>query len=63
MNDNNLRIFTDTRLATIELISLKIDPESAEEYLGDCVTEILASVEMKYKDAETSESIFYQDIE
>lgn len=60
----NLRIFTEYKIGNnrVDLVIVETDPESTE-YLGDCVTKILSSVEIKYKDADTSESKFYQDIE
>lgn len=66
LNENNLRIFTEYKIGDnrIDLAVVEIDPEVAvDNHLDDCVTKVLFSIEMKYKSAGTSESIFYQDIE
>lgn len=63
---NNLRIFTEYSVGTerIDLVIVEIDPVKAEEYhLSDCVTRVLAVVEMKHKSASTSDSIFYKDVQ
>ncbi|WP_035721768.1 hypothetical protein [Gracilibacillus boraciitolerans] len=62
----NLRIFTEYFVdgERIDLVIVQIDPFRAKEsYLGDCITEIIVAVEMKYKNSYTSDKVFLQDVD
>lgn len=66
LNEHNLRIFTEFKVANnrIDLAIVEIDPQmTLEKPLSECVTKIVASIEMKYKSAGTQDFVFYQDIE
>ena len=67
IKDNNLAIFTEYYIETnqkIDLVVVKIDVDKAKnDYLGNCVEEIIAIVEMKYKGPYVSEKHFINDVE
>ncbi|MGG0179227.1 hypothetical protein ACTFQO_25145 [Bacillus cereus group sp. MYBK29-1] len=65
LNNNNLRIFTEYSInrKKIDLAIVEIDSVAVEDYhLSDCVTRVLAAVEMKYKSASVSDDVFYGDV-
>lgn len=67
IKDNNLAIFTEYYIDTnqkIDLVVVEIDVDKAKnDYLGNCVEEIIAIVEMKYKGRNVSEKHFINDVE
>lgn len=65
LNKNNLRIFTEYLIngERIDLAIVKIDLVAVEDYhLSDCVTRVLAAIEMKYKSASVKDDVFYKDV-
>lgn len=65
LHSNNLRIFTEYYIngERIDLAIVEIDLIAVEDYhLSDCVTRVLAAVEMKYKGAAVSDDVFYGDV-
>jgi len=66
MKDNHLAIFTEYKIdtnETIDLVVVKLDIEKAKDNkLKDCVKEIIAIVEIKYKNQTASENIFINDV-
>lgn len=66
MKDNHLVIFTEYKIdtnETIDLVVVKLDIEKAKDNkLKDCVKEIIAIVEIKYKNQTASENIFINDV-
>lgn len=66
MKDNHLAIFTEFKIdtnETIDLVVVKLDMEKVNDYkLKDCVKEIVAIVEIKYKDQIVSEKEFIKDV-
>ncbi|KMP25927.1 hypothetical protein TU52_24845 [Bacillus cereus] len=65
LNKNNLRIFTEYLIngERIDLAIVKIDLVAVEDYhLSDCVTRVLAAIEMKYKGASVKDDVFYKDV-
>ncbi|WP_253278942.1 hypothetical protein [Psychrobacillus sp. FJAT-21963] len=66
LNKNNLAIFTEFFIVgeRIDLVVVEIDPLKAKSnYLGECVINILAVVEMKYKGANVQDGIFQADVD
>jgi len=67
IKDNHLAIFTEYAIYTnqkIDLVVVKLDVEKAKnDYLGNCVEEIIAIVEMKYKGQYVPEKFFINDVE
>ena len=67
IKDNHLAIFTEYYIDTnqkIDLVVVKLDVEKAKnDYLGNCVEEIIAIVEIKYKGKYAPEKIFVDDVE
>lgn len=67
IKDNHLAIFTEYAIDTsqkIDLVVVKLDVEKAKnDYLGNCVEEIIAIVEMKYKGQYVPEKVFINDVE
>lgn len=65
LRKNNIRIFTEYYIdgERIDLVIAEIDPLKATEYyLADCVKNVIAVVEMKYKNTHTNKSVLYQDV-
>lgn len=66
IKDNHLAIFTEYAIDTsqkIDLVVVKLDVEKARnDYLGNCVEEIIAIVEIKYKKQSAAEKIFIDDV-
>ncbi|WP_146552657.1 hypothetical protein [Rummeliibacillus sp. SL167] len=65
LNANNLRIFTEYYIdgERIDLTVVKIDPiKATTSYLGDCVIEVIAAIEMKYKGYQVKDEIFLADV-
>ncbi len=66
LDEHNLRIFTEYYIngKRVDLVIVEIDPFAVEgNYLADCVTRVLATIEMKYKSGYVNEFLFYKDIE
>lgn len=65
LHSNNLRIFTEYYIngERIDLAIVEIDSIAVEDYhLSDCVTRVLAAVEMKYKSSSVNNDVFYGDV-
>lgn len=67
-DENNIRIYTEftdkefkgTRCRP-DMVIAKIDLNAKENYLGDCITDILAVIEFKYKSGYTASNDVYDD--
>ena len=66
IKDNHLAIFTEYHIdinQKIDLVVVKLDVEKARnDYMGNCVEEIIAIVEIKYKKQSAAEKIFIDDV-
>lgn len=66
IRENNLAIFTEYRIDTeqkIDLVVVELDTIKAKtSYLGDCVTKVIAVIEIKYKGKYAPDEIFNKDI-
>ncbi|WP_077623307.1 hypothetical protein [Sediminibacillus massiliensis] len=65
LHNHNLRLFTEYFIGgqRIDLVIAEIDPEkTGENFLGDCVTKVITTIEMKYKGSYANEVVFYEDI-
>ncbi|WP_229740741.1 hypothetical protein [Ornithinibacillus halotolerans] len=64
--NNNLRIFTEFHMEgqRVDLVIVEINPDLIwKESLEDCVIDIVATIEMKFKGQGVNDSPFYKDIE
>lgn len=64
LEENNLKIYPEFRIgeSRADLAVVAIDTHSTEEYLKDCVTEVISVIEMKYKGQYAGESSFDNDV-
>ncbi|MCM3152241.1 hypothetical protein V8V54_07720 [Priestia megaterium] len=62
--ENNLKIYPEFKIGgnRADLAVVAIDPNSTEEYLKECVTEVISVIEMKYKGQYAGESNFDNDV-
>ncbi|WP_274307187.1 hypothetical protein [Solibacillus daqui] len=67
LRENQLAIFTEYYIDTkqkIDLVVVRLDVEKAQnEYLGNCIDEVVAVVEMKYKGKYAKDQIFMDDVD
>ncbi|MCE7699774.1 MAG: hypothetical protein K8E24_013495, partial [Methanobacterium paludis] len=55
-------LLKDNKKADIAIVKICPKGERVNKYLGDCIEEVLAIIELKYKSAGVKDAFFYSDV-